>query len=248
MPGDEACRAGAASAAVDEGAAGSLLLGELRRRRCRRLIGYLPVHPRVRMIRLASPGSKYARARRRSSTIIRAMRLFRKGRPVIGMVHLLPLPGSPRARALGDVRAAALADARTLARGGVDAVLVENYGDVPFTGAAVEPQVVAVMSVIAAEVRAATGLPVGINVLRNDAHSAVAVALASGASFIRVNVHVGSAETDQGHIDGKAHDTLRFRKAVGAEVAIFADVFVKHARACRAPAARPLRRAAPCCS
>jgi uncharacterized protein len=158
------------------------------------------------------------------------MRLFRARRPVIGMVHLLPLPGSPRARALREIRDAALADARTLARGGVDAVLIENYGDVPFTGGTVEPQVIAVMSVLASEVRAAAALPVGINVLRNDAHSAVAVALASGASFIRVNVHVGAAETDQGHIDGKAHDTLRFRKAMGAEIAIFADVFVKHAR------------------
>jgi uncharacterized protein len=158
------------------------------------------------------------------------MNLFRNRRPLIGMVHLLPLPGSPQARALRDIRAAAIADARTLARGGADAVLVENYGDVPFTGGAVEPQVVAVMAVLAAEVRAASGLPVGINVLRNDARSAVAVALASGASFIRVNVHVGSAETDQGHLDGRADDTLRYRKMLGSDAAVFADVFVKHAR------------------
>ena len=129
-----------------------------------------------------------------------------------------------------EVRAAAIADARTLARGGVDGILVENYGDAPFTPASVEPQVIAVMAVIAAEVRAASGLPIGINVLRNDARSALAVAVASGASFIRVNVHVGAAETDQGHLDGKAFDTLRYRKALEADVAIFADVFVKHAR------------------
>lgn len=146
------------------------------------------------------------------------------------MIHLLPLPGSPRARTVGEIRAAALADARTLARGGVDALLIENYGDAPFTGGTVEPQVLAVMSVIASEARVAAALPIGINVLRNDAHSAVAVALASGASFIRVNVHVGAAETDQGHLDGRAHETLRYRKAMGADVAIFADVFVKHAR------------------
>ena len=158
------------------------------------------------------------------------MRIFAKRRPVIGMVHLLPLPGAPRARALADIRAAALADARTLARGGVDGILVENYGDAPFTGGSVEPPVVAVMAVIAAEVRAAARLPIGINVLRNDARSALAVAVAAGASFIRVNVHVGAAETDQGHIDGRAYETLRLRRALGAEVAIFADVFVKHAR------------------
>src|SRR6185503_17753435 len=149
------------------------------------------------------------------------MKIFKNQRPVIGMVHLLPLPGSPRARSMAEIRRAAIADARTLARGGVDGILVENYGDAPFTAGTVEPQVIAAMAVIAAEVRAASGLPIGINVLRNDAHSALAVAVASGASFIRVNVHVGAAETDQGHIDGKALD---------AEVEIFADVFVKHAR------------------
>jgi hypothetical protein len=84
--------------------------------------------------------------------------------------------------------------------------------------------------VLASEIRARSGLPIGINVLRNDARSALAVALASGARFIRVNIHVGAAETDQGRIDGRAYETLRYRKAIGAEVAIFADVFVKHAR------------------
>ena len=112
-----------------------------------------------------------------------------------------------------EVRKAAIADAQTLARGGVDGILVENYGDAPFTGGTVEPQVIAAMAVLAAEVRAAAALPIGINVLRNDAHSALAVAVASGASFIRVNVHVGSAETDQGHIDGRAFETLRYRSS-----------------------------------
>lgn len=158
------------------------------------------------------------------------MRIFRKARPVVGMVHLLPLPGAPNARALKEVRAAALADARALARGGVDGILVENYGDVPFTGGAVEPQVVAMMAVIASELRAAAGLPMGINVLRNDAAAALAVAAASGAAFIRVNVHVGAAETDQGRIEGRAYETLRYRRALGSAAAIFADVFVKHAR------------------
>jgi len=158
------------------------------------------------------------------------MKIFRNARPVVGMVHLLPLPGAPRARALSEIRAAARADADALARGGVDGILIENYGDAPFTGGSVEPQVVAAMAVLASEVRARSGLPIGINVLRNDPRSALAVALASCASFIRVNVHVGAAETDQGHIDGRAYETLRYRKSIGADVAIFADVFVKHAR------------------
>jgi membrane complex biogenesis BtpA family protein len=146
------------------------------------------------------------------------------------MVHLLPLPGSPRACPWRELRSAAKADAKALARGGVDGLLIENYGDAPFSGGGVEAQVVATMAVIAEELRTASGLPIGINILRNDARSALAVALASGASFIRVNVHVGAAETDQGRIEGKAYETLRYRKAIGASVALFADVFVKHAQ------------------
>src|SRR5262245_55144545 len=118
------------------------------------------------------------------------MRIFSNARPVVGMVHLLPLPGAPNARSMREIRAAALADAKALARGGVDGLLIENYGDAPFTGGTVEPQVISAMSVLAAEIRAAAALPIGINVLRNDAHSALAVAMASGASFIRVNVHI----------------------------------------------------------
>ena len=129
-----------------------------------------------------------------------------------------------------EIRSAALADARALARGGVDGILVENYGDAPFTGGTVESHVIAAMAVLASEIRAAAALPLGINVLRNDARSALAVAAASGASFIRVNVHIGSAETDQGHLDGRAYETLRYRDLLRVPVAIFADVFVKHAR------------------
>jgi len=160
---------------------------------------------------------------------------FAGRRPVIGMVHLLPLPGSPRARCPEEVLRRALSDARALADGGVDGILVENFGDLPFAPRAVDPQVVSVMAVAATEVRRATGLPLGVNVLRNDARAALAVALAAEASFVRVNVHVGAAFTDSGRIEGRAHETLRFRSAIGSRAAIFADVFVKHAR----PAGRP---------
>ena len=158
------------------------------------------------------------------------MNPFAGCRPVIGMVHLLPLPGSPRARRLEEVLRRALADARALASGGADGILVENFGDLPFTPGAVDPQVVAAMAVTAAEIRRRVDLPLGVNVLRNDPRAALAVALAAGASFIRVNVHVGAAHTDQGRIEGRAHETLRFRRAIGSPAAIFADVFVKHAR------------------
>jgi uncharacterized protein len=149
--------------------------------------------------------------------------------PIIGMVHLRPLPGAPAFDGMGAVLEAARRDAEALADGGVDAVLVENYGDVPFHPDRVPPETVAAMTRAVVAVREAAGLATGVNVLRNDARSALAVAAATGASFIRVNVHTGAMLTDQGWISGRAHDTLRERTRLGVEVAILADVLVKHA-------------------
>lgn len=157
--------------------------------------------------------------------------IFTADRPLVGMVHLRPLPGSPRWD--GDMTAVverALADATILACEGMDGVIVENYGDAPFLPRAVPPETVASMTRVAAEVvRSVHPLPVGVNVLRNDAAAALAVAAAAGCRFIRVNVHAGALLTDQGWIEGAAHDTLRMRARIGVRVAILADVFVKHA-------------------
>jgi membrane complex biogenesis BtpA family protein len=149
--------------------------------------------------------------------------------PLIGMVHLRALPGSPQwAGRMDEVIGAALADARTLEVAGVDALLVENHGDVPFTSGRVDAATVAAMAVTVAEVRHAVALPIGVNVLKSDGLSALAVAVATGASFIRVNVHVGAVVTDQGLVQSQAYETLRFRRLLGADVKILADVQAKH--------------------
>jgi uncharacterized protein len=149
---------------------------------------------------------------------------------VVGMVHLLPLPGSPRwAHSVQAVLDRARSDARALAEGGVDAVLVENFGDLPFHAGAVPAETVAAMTASVGAVMQAVKVPVGVNVLRNDAAAALAVAAATGASFIRVNVHVGGMFTDQGWIEGAAAATLRLRERLAPGVAILADVMVKHA-------------------
>jgi len=108
-------------------------------------------------------------------------------------------------------------------------VLVENFLDAPFFPGEVPPETVAAMARVVRSVRASVDVPLGVNVLRNDARAALAVAVASGAHFIRVNVHTGVMWTDQGIVQGRAADTLRARAALGAEVAILADVLVKHA-------------------
>jgi hypothetical protein len=156
---------------------------------------------------------------------------MRIDRTIVGMVHLLPLPGSARwAGSMERAIAAALADAEALVDGGVDALIVENFGDVPFTPGRVDAATVAAMSVIAHAIRQALGDTIlGVNVLRSDARSALAVACAVGARFIRVNVHAGAVVTDQGVIQSDAHATLRERRLLGADVKIFADVQSKHA-------------------
>ncbi len=150
-------------------------------------------------------------------------------RAVFGMVHLGPLPGAPGFVSLDGVIEDALRDARAIAAGGCDGLAIENFGDRPFTRGRVEAETVAAMTRVVTEIVRDVPLPFGINVLRNDALSALAIATATGASFIRVNVHTGAMLTDQGLIEGNAYATLRKRSSLAPHVLIFADHLVKHA-------------------
>lgn len=156
---------------------------------------------------------------------------FWEQRPLIGMVHLPALPGSPAdtGQGLEPVIKRAVADARALDAGGASAIIVENFFDAPFAKAAVPPHTIAAMTRAVLAVRRATQLPIGVNVLRNDARAAIAIAHVCDAQFVRVNVWVGAAVTDQGIIEGAARDAILYRRELGAKIAIFADVFVKHA-------------------
>ena len=155
--------------------------------------------------------------------------LFGTSRPLVGVVHLVPLPGSPGFG--GDrsaIRRRAVADARALVDGGMDGVLLENFGDAPFLPGRVPRHVVASLTAVAVHVTEAVDVPVGVNVLRSDAASAVAVAQAADCRFVRANVWTGVRLTDQGIVEGRAHEVTRLRAALGADVRIVADVDVKH--------------------
>jgi membrane complex biogenesis BtpA family protein len=145
---------------------------------------------------------------------------------LIGVVHLPALPGSPRARLdLDACVALARSDTLALVEGGADGVIVENFNDAPFFAGSVPPITVAAMAVICRELRGDIPVEMGVNVLRNDAAAALSIAVACGAEFVRVNVHTGAMLTDQGLIEGQAAETLRLRRALGAEqVKIYADV------------------------
>jgi membrane complex biogenesis BtpA family protein len=148
---------------------------------------------------------------------------------LVGMVHLLPLPGSPRwGGSISAVIDAARRDTEALAEGGCDAVLVENMGDVPYLRGRVEDETIAAMSVAAAAV-GEFGLPVGVQVLAGANRSALAVALAAGATFIRVEAFAYAHVADEGILQASAGPLLRARAALGADVAVWADVQKKHA-------------------
>ena len=148
---------------------------------------------------------------------------------VFGMVHLRALPGAPLfSGSIDAVIESAVGDARALVAGGCDGVIFENFGDRPFRKH-VDAETVAAMTRVIAEVRRDLRLPFGVNVLRNDARAALAIGAATGAAFIRINIHIGAMVTDQGIIEGQAADTLRHRAAFAPHVLIFADHLVKHA-------------------
>ena len=155
--------------------------------------------------------------------------LFRADRPLIGMVHLGPLPGSPRFQ--GDWEETleiALADAKAISGGGMHGLIIENFNDVPYFPDRVPPVTVAALTDAGRRIRRAVDIPIGINVLRNDARAALAVAYAAEAAFIRINVFVGARLTDQGLIQATAYEVQRERKRYLPDLAIFADVAVKH--------------------
>ena len=154
------------------------------------------------------------------------------------MLHLRALPGAPLFDGdINRIRDTLLRDADALAEGGVHGLMIENFGDVPFFPGRAPAHVVAHITALAVLVRQRVpNVPLGINVLRNDGQSALAVAHAVGACYVRVNVLCGARVTDQGVIQGIAHDLLRERAMLdlAKSIKIFADVDVKHS----APLAR----------
>jgi membrane complex biogenesis BtpA family protein len=162
-----------------------------------------------------------------------AARLVLPPRSLVGMIHLGALPGSPRAtQSVDAIVAQAAAEAKLLARAGFDALMIENMHDAPYVNAPQTPEIVSVMTRAALAVRdAAPKLPLGVQVLSLGAKEALAIALASGGSFIRCENFVFAHVADEGLMpDAQAGPLLRYRRAIGAEhIAVLADIQKKHA-------------------
>jgi uncharacterized protein len=158
--------------------------------------------------------------------------IFNVPKPIIGMVHSSPLPGSPRFKhhKLTDVYKFGVDEALRLKEGGVDGILLENAGDIPFSKPEdIGYETVSAMSVLGRLIRQETGLPLGIITVANAALPAIAIAQACGAQFVRVNQWVNAYIANEGLMEGVAGRAMRYRSWIGADdIRIFADVHVKH--------------------
>jgi len=159
--------------------------------------------------------------------------MFGVEKPIIGMVHLWPLPGSPgySGHGMDTILSQARRDAEALLEGGVDGLIVENMWDLPYyVGSDVQLEAVTAQAVAAHKVKEMAGVPVGVNVIHNGWQAELAIAVAAGLDFIRICILTGARLWDTGDLDkGCAADLLRKRKELGAEhLKLFADVDKKH--------------------
>jgi membrane complex biogenesis BtpA family protein len=158
--------------------------------------------------------------------------LFGRRRAAIGVIHLTALPGSAayEGATMDAVADRALRDAEAYARGGIHGLIVENHGDIPFAKPdEIGQETAATMAVITERVRREVGLPVGVNVLANAVLTALAVAKAAGAAFVRANEWANAYVANEGIVEGQAGRAARYRSWLWAQdVRVFADVHVKH--------------------
>lgn len=149
--------------------------------------------------------------------------------PIIGVVHLSPLPGYDGFEGKDKTLQRAIADVEAFERGGISAIMIENNYDLPHQ-IEVGPEIVSMMTFIISRISKRTRLPIGVSVLWNDYRSALAIALATSAAFIRIPVFVDRVRTDFGEIRGNPEEVIAYRQKIGAqEIALFTDIQVKHA-------------------
>jgi len=149
---------------------------------------------------------------------------------IIGMIHVDPLPGTPKFNsAMPEIIAKAKAEARLYQEAGLDALAIENMHDIPYLNKTVGPEIVAAMAVVGYEVKNVTGLPCGVQVLAGANKEALAVAVAGGLDFIRAEGFIFGHVADEGYIDACAGEVLRYRRQIGAEhILVLTDIKKKH--------------------
>ena len=154
------------------------------------------------------------------------------GKALIGVIHCPPFPGSPRykGQSMSEIYDICMRDAAAYLEGGMNGLIVENHGDIPFLKPDdIGPETTGFLSVITDRIVNTFDCPVGINVLANAPIPALAAATASGADFIRVNEWANAYVANEGFMEGRAGEALRYRAALQANhIKVFADSHVKH--------------------
>ncbi len=155
--------------------------------------------------------------------------LFSK-KPIIGMIHVDALPGTPGfSGSVSGIINKARTEAQVYQDAGIDALAIENMHDVPYLKQEAGPEIVAAMTVIGHEVKQATGLPCGIQILAAANKEALAAAVAAGLDFVRVEGFVFAHVADEGLIDGCAGELLRYRRQLEADdILVLTDIKKKH--------------------
>lgn len=158
--------------------------------------------------------------------------IFSRPKALIGMIHCPAFPGAPRYRgaSMQEIHDACMRDAERLVQGGMHGLIVENHGDIPFAKPEdIGPETAACLAVVTDRLKRAFDVPMGVNVLANAPLPALATAVASGADFIRVNQWANAYVANEGFMEGRAAEALRYRAALRAEhVRVFTDTHVKH--------------------
>jgi uncharacterized protein len=169
-------------------------------------------------------------ARYNQRTMSAKNRLFSSAKPVIAMIHLEALPGTPSGRkSVSEIEAIAVREAHVYRSAGVHSIMIENMHDTPYLRGEVGPEIVAAMAIIARAVKDASKLPCGVQVLAGANAEAMAVAHAAGLDFIRVEGFAFAHVADEGIIQSSAAPLLRYRKQIGADrVQVWADIKKKH--------------------
>ena len=156
---------------------------------------------------------------------------FNSQKPVIGVVHLLPLPGTPKyAGDLNAIIERALKEVDIFKQGGVDGIIIENFNDVPFLKDKITKAQFGLMASVITLARKETDLPLGVNVHFNDWEAEIALAYSCRAQFVRIEAYIDTVVTASGIVEPCCAEVTRYRKLLGSNqpIEIWADIHPKY--------------------
>jgi len=158
--------------------------------------------------------------------------IFKAVKPIIGMIHLPPLPDYEGSPGMDAIIQSALCDLEVLEHFGVDGALVENEYDRPHRIKATGKTIDAMAAITKALVEKSKNCIIGVEILLNDAKASLDVAKAAGADFIRTDYFVDQmSRPGYGEFEIDPAGIIQHREKIGAQnILIMADIQVKYAK------------------